>query len=91
MQKITATFIDEITHDIPSQNWGEKEWDYDFRAMKAAGIDTAVIIRAGYKDKIIYPSKALKLGADRDLAEMFFTLADRHGLKLYLGTYDSGV
>ena len=43
------------------------------------------------KDKIIYPSKALKLGADRDLAEMFFTLADRHGLKLYLGTYDSGV
>ena len=25
--KITGTFLDEISHDIPHQNWGEKEWD----------------------------------------------------------------
>ena len=25
--KITGTFLDEISHDIPHQNWGVKEWD----------------------------------------------------------------
>ena len=90
MLPIKATCIDEITHDIPSQNWGEKEWEADFKAMKAAGIDTVVIIRAGYKDKVIFPSKALKLHADFDLAELFLSLADRYAMKLYFGTYDSG-
>ena len=37
---ITGTFLDEISHDIPHQNWGEREWDRDFRYMKAIGIDT---------------------------------------------------
>ena len=37
--KITGTFLDEISHDIPHQNWGEKEWDADFRHMKSIGID----------------------------------------------------
>ena len=32
---ITGTFLDEISHDIPHQNWGEAEWDRDFRYMKA--------------------------------------------------------
>ena len=32
--RITGTFLDEISHDIPHQNWGEKEWDADFRHMK---------------------------------------------------------
>ena len=25
--KITGTFLDEISHDIPHQNWGEREWE----------------------------------------------------------------
>ena len=32
--RITGTFLDEISHDIPHQNWGEKEWDRDFRHMR---------------------------------------------------------
>jgi hypothetical protein len=32
--QITGAFIDEISHDIPHQNWGEREWDLDFRYMK---------------------------------------------------------
>lgn len=35
--KISGTFLDEISHDIPHQNWGEKEWDRDFAYMKAIG------------------------------------------------------
>ena len=46
---ITGTFLDEISHDIPHQNWGEREWDRDFRYMKAIGIDTVIDIRCGYR------------------------------------------
>ena len=28
--KIRGTFLDEISHDIPHQNWGREEWDRDF-------------------------------------------------------------
>ena len=31
---ITGTFLDEISHDIPHQNWGEGEWDRDFRPRR---------------------------------------------------------
>ena len=57
--KITGTFLDEISHDIPHQNWGEKEWDRDFRYMKAIGIDTVIVIRSGYRKFITYPSPYL--------------------------------
>lgn len=42
---IKATFLDEISWDIPHQNWGTKEWDKDFKAMKKMGINTVVLIR----------------------------------------------
>ena len=44
---INATFLDEISWDIPHQNWGVEEWDQDFRAMRDMGINTVVLIRAG--------------------------------------------
>ena len=47
--KITGTFLDEISHDIPHQNWGEKEWDADFANMKSIGIDTVIMTRSGYR------------------------------------------
>ena len=37
MYKRQGTFLDEISHDIPHQNWGEKEWDLDFQHMKRIG------------------------------------------------------
>ena len=29
--RITGTFLDEISHDIPHQNWGFEEWERDFK------------------------------------------------------------
>lgn len=52
---ITGTFIDEISHDIPHQNWGPAEWEKDFQHMKAAGIDTVIVIRCGYRRFLTYP------------------------------------
>ena len=57
--RITGTFLDEISHDIPHQNWGAKEREADFRHMKAIGIDTVIVIRSGYRKFITYPSPYL--------------------------------
>ena len=89
--KITGTFLDEITWDIPHQNWGYREWEQDFLNMKAIGIDTVILIRCGLDKFIAYPSEHLVAhGCHRplvDLVEMFLTLADRHGMKFYFGSY----
>lgn len=52
--KITGTFLDEISHDIPHQNWGVREWERDFQYMKGMGIDTVILIRSGYRKFITY-------------------------------------
>ena len=59
MLKITGTFLDEITHDIPPQNWGRREWAADFDAMRAIGIDTVILIRAGYRERLTFDSRSI--------------------------------
>jgi hypothetical protein len=93
--KITATFIDEISHDIPHQNWGAKEWEKDFQSMKAMGIDTVVVIRCGWKRWMAYPSKILQereMGSvpPLDLIDLFLRLSEKYGMNLFFGLYDSG-
>ncbi len=94
--KITGTFIDEISHDIPHQNWGREEWDQDLAHMRSIGIDTVIMIRSGYRRFITYPSKHLVLNhgcyqPPVDLVEMFLELADKYEMKFYFGLYDSGL
>ena len=92
---VRATFLDEVSWDIPHQNWGVREWDADFRAMKNMGINTVVLIRAGLGRWIAAPFECL-LGSEEvyyppvDLVEMFLTLADKYGMAFYFGMYDSG-
>lgn len=92
--KITGTFLDEISHDIPHQNWGEKEWDRDFQHMKRIGIDTVIMIRSGYRKFITYPSPyLLKKGCympSVDLLDMYLRLSEKYNMKFYFGLYDSG-
>lgn len=90
--RITGTFLDEITHDIPSQNWSEKEWRREFDLYRQIGIDTVIIIRAGYRNRCIFSAKTIPdlLPVYEDLGELFFNLADEIGLNVFLGTYDSG-
>ncbi len=93
--KIKGTFLDEISHDIPHQNWGRKEWDQDFAYMKAAGINTVILIRSGYKKWLTYPSDILINKEDAynppvDLVQMFLELSEKHQMDFYFGLYDSG-
>ncbi len=91
--KITATFLDEVSSDIPSQNWGYDEWDKDFAAMKAIGIDTVIQIRSGRREFISYPSEVLKeklnfiIESEIDLPDMFLSLAEKYSMKYYWGLY----
>ena len=92
---ITGTFIDEISHDIPHQNWGPREWEKDFEFMKTAGIDTVILIRCGYRKFISYPSEYLQhkyqcYNPPIDLVELFLSLADKNNMSFYFGLYDSG-
>lgn len=93
--QITGTFLDEISHDIPHQNWGEKVWEQDFKYMKAIGIDTVIVIRCGYRKFITYPSTYLMKKHNCympsvDLIDMYLRLADKYGMNFYFGLYDSG-
>jgi hypothetical protein len=93
--KITATFIDEISHDIPHQNWGPVEWEQDFQAMKAIGIDTVVVIRCGFKRWMTYPSQVLQKYEQGsipplDLIDLYLRLSEKYGMKFFFGLYDSG-
>ena len=90
--QIKATFLDEITADIPHQNWGKEEWDKDFAAMKAVGIDTVIMIRSGLEKFITYPSKILieEFGCYEppvDLVDMFLELAEKYDMRYFFGTY----
>jgi len=93
--KIKGTFLDEISHDIPHQNWGRKEWDQDFAYMSQVGINTVVLIRSGYTKWLTYPSKILtaREGAylpPVDLVRMFLELSEKYNMDFYFGLYDSG-
>ncbi len=93
--KIRGTFLDEISHDIPHQNWGRKEWDQDFAWMKKIGINTVILIRSGYRKWLSYPSQILmeREGAYRppvDLVRMYLELSEKYEMDFYFGLYDSG-
>jgi hypothetical protein len=96
MIQLTGTFLDEITHDIPSQNWGKHEWAADFDSMKAVGIDTVIMIRAGYRKRAVFESAVLRqkvpnmLPTYTDLLDIFLTEAERCGMTFFFGTYDAG-
>lgn len=92
--KITGTFLDEITYDIPSANWGAEEWAIDFNAMKAIGIDTVILIRSAFRDRMTFNSATLsRHSAMRpayiDLVDIFLSEAERCEMDFYFGTYDS--
>ena len=62
--------------------------------MKAVGIDTVILIRAGYMNKCTFESKTIKditaiLPVPYDLLEVFLGQAQRCGMDFYFGTYDS--
>lgn len=93
-KQITATFLDEISYDIPSQNWGRGEWAREFDTFVEVGIDTVVLIRAGCGERLACESTAVSkrlptLPVYTDLVRLFLDLAAERGIRFFLGLYDS--
>ena len=93
--KITGTFLDEISHDIPHQNWGAKEWSEDFIWMSKADLKRVILIRCGYKNWITYPSEILikqekAIRPHWDLVSFFLHCCEKNNFEFYFGLYDSG-
>ena len=90
---ITATFIDEITYDIPSSNWSDEQWCADFDNMKEVGIDTLVIMRGVFYNKAIYPSKIFPnlKKENEDFAGLVLNEAHKRNMKVYMGLYISNL
>ncbi len=91
MVGITGTFIDEITHDIPSSNWSLEEWENDLDNMREIGIDTVIFIRGGYGRKTIYPSEAFNTPYRCDFAKFIFEQTSKRGMKVIMGMYISSL
>lgn len=90
---ITATFIDEITYDIPSSNWSDEQWCADLDNMKDVGIDTLVIMRGVFYNKCIYPSKIFPTlkKENEDFAGLILNEAAKRDMKVYMGLYISNL
>lgn len=90
---ITATFIDEITYDIPTQNWSDEQWIADFDNMQEVGIDTLVVMRGCFYDKCIYPSKIFPTlkKENEDFAHLIFNEAQKRNMQVYMGLYISNL
>lgn len=90
---ITATFIDEITYDIPSSNWSDEQWKADLDNMKDVGIDTLVIMRGMFYDKCIYPSKIFPTlkEENEDFAGLILNEASKRDMNVYMGLYISNL
>ncbi|MGI8761426.1 MAG: DUF4434 domain-containing protein [Jatrophihabitantaceae bacterium] len=92
---ITGTFLDEVTCDIPAHNWGRADWEREFDTFAEIGLDTVVLIRAGWGERMSYPSAVIArrvatLPVYADMVELFLGLCDERGLRFFLGLYDSG-
>ncbi|MFH0963897.1 MAG: DUF4434 domain-containing protein [Planctomycetota bacterium] len=87
---ITGTFLDGLPCDIPSQNWGRLEWERQFHTFAEMGMDTCVIIRVGWQDLAMYPSRVMDAPVSaHDLVALFLELAAREKMRLYMGLYDT--
>ena len=88
---ITATFIDDISYDIPSSNWSDDDWKHELDYMKSVGIDTLVFIRGGLGDKMVYPSKHFFSLRKNDFPKLIFTEAEKRNMSVYMGLYMSHI
>ncbi|MBQ3088300.1 MAG: DUF4434 domain-containing protein [Clostridia bacterium] len=88
---ITATFIDEITYDIPSSNWSFEQWSRDLDNMQSVGIDTLVFIRAGYGERTVFPSDYFGTHYEEDLLGFILDEATKRNMKVMVGGYLSNI
>ena len=89
LKPITGTFMNMLISDTGIINFGKKEWERNFRFLKAIGMDSLFIIRTETEQNGIRLSaedpRSTTWPEDENLLDMAFRLAEENGLALYLG------
>ncbi len=88
---VSGSFLDGVASDIPSNNWTREVWRKQLTDMKRIGMDTCIMIRVGWGDSAMYKSPVMRttLYEEDDLVEFWLAEADRIGLKMYVGLFDT--
>lgn len=85
--RITGTFIDEISYDIPPSNWSKSQWRKELDYMLEVNIDTLIFIRGGMGKKTIYPSEVFGTKTATDFAGFIMEEAELRNMNVYFGLY----
>ena len=89
IKPITGTFVNMLISDTGIVNAGLKEWEQDFKMMKAIGIDQLFIIRTEIEQDGIHLSaedpRSTTWTEDENLLDMVFRLGDKYDMNVYLG------
>ena len=89
LKPITGTFVNMIVSDTGITNTGLKEWEQDFRMMQLLGIDQIFVIRTEEEIHGVHLSaedpRSTTWPEDENLLDMVFRLADKYGMRLFLG------
>ena len=89
IKPITGTFVNMLISDTGIVNAGLKEWEQDFRMMKAIGMDQLFIIRTEVEQNGVHMSaedpRSTTWEEDENLLDMVFRLGDKYDMTVYLG------
>ena len=89
LKPITGTFVNMLISDTGIVNGGLKEWEQDFKMMKAIGMDQLFIIRTEVEQNGIRLSaedpRSTTWPEDENLLDMVFRLGDKYDMTVFLG------
>ena len=89
IKPITGTFVNMLISDTGIVNAGLKEWENDFKMMKAIGMDHLFVIRTEWEQNGKHLSaedpRSTTWEEDECLLDMVFRLADKYEMTLFLG------
>lgn len=89
IKPITGSFVNMLISDTGIVNAGLKEWEQDFRMMKAIGMDHLFIIRTEFEQNGIRLSaedpRSTTWAEDENLLDMVFRLGDKYDMTVFLG------
>ena len=89
IKPITGTFVNMLISDTGIINAGLKEWEQDFRMMKAIGMDQLFIVRTEVEQNGVRLSaedpRSTTWPEDENLLDMVFRLGDKYDMTVFLG------
>ncbi|MBR4664596.1 MAG: DUF4434 domain-containing protein [Lentisphaeria bacterium] len=89
IKPISGTFANMLISDTGIVNAGLKDWENDFKMMKAIGMDHIFIIRTECEQNGVYLSaedpRSTTWPEDECLLDMIFRLSEDYGMTVYLG------